>query len=110
MQNISGLASFNLDEALTCGWTLSCENYQPDLLHFTRDGHSTILKGYYASFQQASERALTFARCTLSLRSHLDGLDVVVKFRQSPIVGGAGRLGPWREPYARKPCVSCSLF
>jgi hypothetical protein len=25
MQNISGLASFNLDEALTCGWTLSCE-------------------------------------------------------------------------------------
>jgi hypothetical protein len=38
MQNISGLASFNLDEALTCGWTLPCKNYQPDLLHFTRDG------------------------------------------------------------------------
>jgi lysophospholipase L1-like esterase len=54
MGNVPGLASFNLDDALTCGWTLPCKNYQPDLLHFTRDGYSTILKGYYASFLQAS--------------------------------------------------------
>jgi len=54
MHNVPGLASFNLDDALTCGWTLPCKNYQTDLLHFTRDGYSTILKGYYASFQQAS--------------------------------------------------------
>jgi lysophospholipase L1-like esterase len=54
MREVPGLASFNLDDALTCNWTLPCKNYQPDLLHFTRDGYSTILKGYYASFQQAS--------------------------------------------------------
>lgn len=54
MRNVSGLASFNLDDALTCGWTLPCKNYQPDSLHFTRDGYSTILKGYYGSFLQAS--------------------------------------------------------
>jgi lysophospholipase L1-like esterase len=54
MGNVAGLASFNLDDALTCGYTLPCKNYQPDLLHFTRDGYATILKGYNASFLQAS--------------------------------------------------------
>jgi lysophospholipase L1-like esterase len=54
MRDVPGVASFNLDDALTCGWTLPCKNYQPDSLHFTRDGYATILKGYNASFLQAS--------------------------------------------------------
>jgi hypothetical protein len=54
MGNVPGLASFNLDDALTCGGILPCQNYQPDFLHFTRDGYATLLKGYDASFQQAS--------------------------------------------------------
>jgi hypothetical protein len=54
MRDVQGLASFNLDDGLTCNWTVPCKNYQADHLHFTRDGYSTILKGYYASFLQAS--------------------------------------------------------
>jgi hypothetical protein len=54
MGNVPGLASFNLDDALTCGGILPCKNYQSDFLHFTRDGYATLLKGYDASFQQAS--------------------------------------------------------
>jgi lysophospholipase L1-like esterase len=44
IRHIPDVRTFNVDDALTCGWQEQCSNYQPDHLHFSAAGYEVLYK------------------------------------------------------------------
>ena len=42
--HIPGVKAINIDDAITCGWHIPCQNYLDDNVHFTEAGYRVIFK------------------------------------------------------------------
>jgi lysophospholipase L1-like esterase len=44
VRHVPGVKAINVDDAITCGWHISCQNYLNDTVHFTEAGYRVIFK------------------------------------------------------------------
>ncbi len=44
VRHIPGIKAINVDDAITCGWHVPCQNYLDDNLHFTEAGYRVLFK------------------------------------------------------------------